>query len=188
MNFWALTLVGIGLSVDSLVASIATGACVQKINIKHTLKVAFFLAFFQGLMPYIGWKVGGVFKGYIESFDHWIAFILLVALGGKLIYDSFHPEEADCNKKEPTHFLPLIMMSIATSIDALIIGVGFGLIDVEIHFAMIIIGIVTFLFASFGVFIGKKIGCRINQGVEIAGGILFFLLGTKILIEHLYGF
>lgn len=186
MNILSLTLIGIGLSIDSLAASITTGACAKSIKIKQVLKVAAFMAFSQGTMPLVGWLIGSSFKSMIESYDHWVAFILLLGIGGKLIYDGIKNKgDTEC-KSNPTNNLILAGMALATSIDALIVGVSFGLIEVNIWLAMLIIGLTTFLFSILGVFVGEKIGNKINKGIEVFGGLVLISLGVKILTEHIY--
>lgn len=186
MNLITLSLIGIGLSVDSLAASITTGACSRKIRVSHVLKVAVFMAVFQGTMPLLGWIIGSSFKSVIASFDHWVAFILLLGIGGKLIYEGIKSSNDENSGLAPTKTLLLMGMALATSIDALIIGISFGLIDVDIWLAMVVIGIATFIFSSLGVLVGKKIGKSINKGIEVAGGMVLIALGLKILIEHIY--
>lgn len=185
MNLLSLTLIGVGLSIDSLAASITTGACSKNIRLKHVLKVAAFMAFFQGLMPLVGWLIGSTFKSIIEDYDHWVAFILLLGIGGKLIYDGIK-NSAEEVKANPTKNMLLAGMALATSIDAMILGIGFGLIEINIWLAMLIIGSTTFLFSSVGVFVGEKLGNKINKGIEIFGGIVLIGLGLKILLEHIY--
>ena len=186
MNLLTLTLIGAGLSVDSLAASITTGACSNRIKVNHVLKVAVFMALFQGTMPLLGWFIGSSFKNIIANFDHWVAFILLLGIGGKLIYEGIKSSEEKNSGMVPTKTLILMGMAIATSIDALIIGISFGLIEVNIWLAMLVIGASTFIFSTVGVVVGKKIGKKINKGIEIAGGAVLVLLGLKILVEHMY--
>jgi len=185
MNLLSLTLIGVGLSIDSLAASITTGACSKNIKLKHILKVASFMAFFQGAMPLIGWIIGSSFKSIIEDYDHWVAFTLLLVIGAKLIYDAIKGTSED-NKSNPTKNMMLAGMAIATSIDAMILGIGFGLIEINIWLAMIIIGATTFIFSTIGVFLGEKLGNKINKGIEIFGGIVLIGIGLKILLEHIY--
>ena len=186
MSLFTLALIGVGLSVDSLAASMTTGACARRIRTGHVLKVALFMALFQGTMPWVGWIMGQSFKTLIADFDHWIAFLLLSGIGSKLIYEGIKSAD-DCNSGlMSTSTLILIGMAIATSIDALIIGVSFGLMEINIWLAMLVIGTSTFIFASLGVIVGKKIGDRISKGIEIIGGVFLILLGVKILVEHIY--
>ncbi len=185
MNLLSLTLFGVGLSIDSLAASIATGACSKQIKLKHVLKVAAFMAFFQGTMPLIGWLIGLSFRKIIEDYDHWVAFILLLGIGGKLIYDGVKNSIKQVETNSTKNML-LAGMALATSIDAMILGIGFGLIKTNIWLAMIIIGFTTFMFSSAGVFLGEKLGNKINKGIEIFGGLVLIGLGLKILLEHIY--
>lgn len=185
MNLLSLTLIGVGLSIDSLAASITTGACSKNIRLKQVLKVAVFMAFFQGTMPLVGWLIGSSFKSIIEDYDHWVAFILLLGIGGKLIYDGIKNSTEEANPN-PTKNMLLAGMALATSIDAMILGIGFGLIEINIWLAMLIIGTTTFLFSSAGVFVGEKLGNKINKGIEIFGGLVLIGLGVKILVEHIY--
>lgn len=185
MDIISLLLIAIGLSVDSFAASITTGACTKKVKLSYALKVALFMALFQGIMPLGGWLIGNSFKDLIQEYDHWIAFILLIAIGSKMIYEGIAGNK---NKPKFKHSenLKLVSIAFATSIDALIIGITFGLIDVNIWLAMIIIGLTTLIFSLTGVLIGKKIRKIFNKKIEIIGGLVLILLGTKILIEHLY--
>ncbi|MBK3519916.1 manganese efflux pump MntP [Carboxylicivirga marina] len=185
MNLLSITLIGVGLSIDSLAASITTGACSKNIRLKHILKVASFMAFFQGTMPLVGWLIGSSFKSIIEDYDHWVAFFLLLGIGSKLIYDGIIGSSDEMNSN-PTKNMLLAGMAIATSIDAMILGIGFGLIEINIWLAMLIIGSTTFLFSTIGVFVGEKLGNKINKGIEIFGGIVLIGLGLKILLEHIY--
>lgn len=144
------------------------------------------MALFQGTMPLLGWFIGSSFKNIIANFDHWVAFILLLGIGGKLIYEGIKSADKKNSSIAPTKTLILTGMAIATSIDALVIGISFGLIEVNIWLAMLVIGASTFIFSTVGVVVGKKIGKKINKGIEIAGGSVLVLLGLKILVEHIY--
>lgn len=185
MSLFSLILIGVGLSVDSFAASITTGACAKRIRLYNILKIASIMAFFQGIMPLIGWLIGSSFKSLIEDYDHWIAFILLLGIGGKLIYEGIR-NKGTKKRIDPTKNLILAGMAIATSIDALILGIGFGIIQVNIWIAMLIIGCTTFFFSGIGVVIGRKAGKYFNKGIEIFGGLLLIGLGVKILVEHIY--
>ncbi|WP_075604033.1 manganese efflux pump MntP [Saccharicrinis aurantiacus] len=185
MGTISLFMMSIGLSIDSLAASITMGACSKNIRLRHVIKVATFMALFQGTMPFIGWLIGNSLEDIIEDYDHWVAFILLLGIGGKLIYDGVKNSTEKVDTK-PTNNLLLAGMALATSIDAMILGIGFGLIEINIWLAMIIIGLTTFVFSFTGVFLGKKVGNKINKGIEIFGGLLLIGLGFKILVEHIY--
>ena len=186
MSLLSIFIIGIGLSVDSFVVSITAGVCMDKVKIRNALKVAFFMAFFQALMPLIGWLAGSSFQRYIESVDHWVAFILLLAIGGKMIYEGVKHNDKTEKSFSLTSNLMLTGMAIAISIDALIVGIGFGLLEVPIIIPVIIIGGLTFLFSVTGVLLGNKIGIRYNSGLEIFGGILLAGLGIKILVDHIF--
>jgi putative Mn2+ efflux pump MntP len=186
MSLLSIFIIGIGLSVDSFVVSITAGVCMDKVKIRNALKVAFFMAFFQALTPLIGWLAGSSFQRYIESVDHWVAFILLLAIGGKMIYEGVKHNDKAEKSFSLTSNLMLTGMAIATSIDALIVGIGFGLLEVSIIIPVIIIGGLTFLFSVIGVLLGNKIGIRYNSGLEIFGGILLAGLGIKILVDNIF--
>ncbi len=186
MNIFSLILIGVGLSIDSLAASITTGACCKQIKRRHIFKVAIFMAVFQGLMPYIGWLIGSSFKSVIEDYDHWIAFFLLFLIGFKLIYEGITASDDSCSNFNPSNNFLLVGIAIATSIDALVVGIGFGVIEINIYLAMLIIGVLTFLFSSSGVVVGRRIGNKINTGIDIFGGIVLIGLGVKILLSHIY--
>ena len=185
MNILSLALIGIGLSVDSLAASVTTGACSKNIKLKYVFKVAAFMAFFQGSMPLAGWFIGNYFKSIIENYDHWVAFILLLGIGGKLIYDGIRNSIDEVSTFQSKNIL-IAGMALATSIDAMAVGIGFGLIEINIWLAMLVIGTTTFLFSSVGVLVGEKLGNKINKGIEIFGGLVLIGLGTKILVKHIY--
>lgn len=186
MDLIALLILGIGLSIDSLAASITTGAYTLQIKINTVLKTALFMAVFQGLMPLIGWLVGSSFKSIIEAYDHWVAFALLFAIGGKMVYEGIQKRDEVGTESKSTSNLMLAGMAFATSIDALIVGIGFGLMSVNIWLAVFIIGVTTFLFSAVGVVLGNKVGTRINKSIEILGGVILIGLGLKILITHIY--
>jgi manganese efflux pump family protein len=182
MDIITIILIAIGLSMDSLAVSIASGVSIKCFKIKDILKIAFFLAIFQGIMPLVGWFAGVGFKQYITEIDHWIAFGLLSYLGIKMIIDGFKSnQEKDCN---PLKFPVLIGLSIATSIDALAVGISFAFLNISILIPVLIIGITTFLFSFLGVLVGIRFGQKYNFRIEIIGGIILVGIGVKILLEH----
>jgi putative Mn2+ efflux pump MntP len=185
MDLLTIFLIGLGLTGDTLAVSVSTGLSITKIRFFQAVKIAIVLAVFQGLMPLLGWFLGIQIKEYIINIDHWLAFILLLAIGGKMILETFKDQE---ERKEfnPLKTSVLIGISIATSIDALVVGISFGFIDVNILLAVAIIGFLTFFVSMTGVFIGKKTGSLFGKKVEIIGGIILILIGTRILIEHLF--
>lgn len=186
MDLVALLVLGIGLSIDSLAASITTGACAFQIRLYTVLKTALFMAVFQGLMPVVGWLVGSSFKSIIENYDHWVAFVLLLGIGGKMVYEGIQKRDDEELTCKTTSNLMLAGMAFATSIDALIVGIGFGLMSVNIWLAVLIIGVTTFVFSATGVVLGKKLGTKVNKSIEIVGGLILSGLGIKILISHIW--
>lgn len=187
MGFLEVFLIGVGLSMDAFAVALCKGLSMRKLSYKYALIIAFAFGLFQAIMPLIGWAVGISFQKYIEAVDHWIAFGLLLLIGGKMIFDSIkekrHPEEDDGEFK--FSFVELLLLAIATSIDALAVGVTFAFLDVNIWSSIAIIGCTTFVISFIGVLIGNKFGARFKTKAEIAGGIVLILIGVKILLEHL---
>lgn len=147
------------------------------------MKIAFVLAFFQGVMPMIGWLIGSGVKEYMMAYDHWIAFILLMALGIKMIYESFRHDEYR-QAYNPMRLGVMVSMAIATSIDALIVGLSFAFIEVNIFITVFLIGTVTFIVSMLGILFGKKAGASLGPRMEIVGGLILIAIGLKILLEH----
>jgi putative Mn2+ efflux pump MntP len=185
MEILTIFLIAIGLSFDTFAVSISSGLVLRKIDFFNATKIAITLALFQAAMPVIGWLAGSGIKNYAESVDHWIAFGILALLGGKMIYESFNadPEDRSFN---PLDIRVLIGMAIATSIDALIVGFSFALLNYKIVISIGIIGAVTYIVAMLGMLFGKKIGAQMGRRMEILGGVMLILIGLKILFEHLY--
>jgi manganese efflux pump family protein len=179
-----LLFIATGLSMDAFAVSVTSGLIIKKNRFNSAVKIAFLFGLFQAIMPVIGWSMGINLRNFIQSFDHWLAFGLLAFIGCKMIYESFHEKE---NKKdiERLHFFSFLLLAIATSIDALIVGVSFAFLNFAILIPILIIGLVTFLFSFAGFFIGNKIGHFFEKKIEIIGGIILIGIGAKILIEHL---
>ena len=205
MNLIELFILAIGLSMDAFAVAICIGLTMAKTNMKKMLTVGLYFGIFQAVMPLIGYLVATMFAEKIISYDHWIAFLLLFFLGGKMFVGSFKKEsctDRECpdgicpdrkcpgskppNSKEtelnPAHMLPL---AIATSIDALAVGVSFAFLRVKIVLAVSFIGVTTFLLSTVGVKIGNVFGLKFKSKAELAGGIILILIGVKILLEHL---
>ena len=189
MTVWEILLIGLGVSADAFAVSMCKGVEMKKIIWKYALLIALFFGGFQMIMPLIGWGAGSLFQKYITEFDHWIAFGLLLLLGGKMIYDGIfdkdEKKEGDEDKPLKLGLGTLLVMAIATSIDALAVGVTFAFLSVNIWLAVGIIGATTFTFSLIGVFIGVKVGDKFRNKAEILGGVILILLGVKILLEHL---
>ncbi|MFO7929481.1 MAG: manganese efflux pump MntP family protein [Candidatus Humimicrobiaceae bacterium] len=177
-------LISTSLAMDCFAVSIAGGANSRKLRFLDALKVAFWFGFFQAVMPLIGWLVGFSLKSFIERFDHWVAFGLLFIIGIKMIYEAFK----DAGKREKINFLKiptLLLLSVATSIDALAVGITFSLLDMQLLLSVGIIGMFAFIFSIAGYFIGHRLGHFFESKVEAVGGIILIGIGIKILIEHL---
>ncbi len=183
MGIIEIILIGLGLSFDTFAVSVSTGLLKKSIRFWQGVKIAFILALFQALMPLIGWLGGTQVAAYISHFDHWIAFVLLSAVGIKMIIESFKDDED--KKTNPLLFKVVVLMGLATSIDALVVGVSLAFIDIVIIQTILIIGVITFLAAMIGMLIGKSANGKLGKKVEIIGGLILFGIGLKILIEHI---
>lgn len=186
MSILSIFMIGIGLSMDAFAVSIAKGMTMKKEELaKYAIILAFFFGLFQAGMPLLGWWFGSYFQELISSIDHWVAFGLLGIIGLNMIRESFHTDEEEC--KECTLTLrTILVLAIATSIDALAVGISFAFLKVNIVEAVTIIGITTFILSAAAVYIGYKLGGILEKYAEILGGIILILIGTKILIEHLF--
>ncbi len=186
MDLITLIFIAIGLSVDSFAVSVSCGLMIYEITFRKATRIAFSLAFFQALMPLIGWFIGRKIEILVVSFDHWLAFGLLTLIGGKMILESLKNDEK-AKQLNPLDPKILIGMSLATSIDALIIGVTFALSykNINLCLSTFIIGFTTFFFSMLGILFGKKTGMKFGKKMEILGGIILILIGLNILIEHL---
>ena len=186
--FITLFLMGVGLAMDAFAVSICKGLSMRKVNKKQCFIIALFFGGFQALMPLIGWLLGSSFEQYITGVDHWVAFVLLAFIGGKMLYESFKTDSEAVEIKQmdpPLDLKELLILAIATSIDALAVGITFAFLDTPIVEAIIIIGVTTFLISAAGVYVGNFAGNRYQKKAELAGGVILILIGLKILLEHL---
>lgn len=184
-------LIGVGLSMDAFAVAICKGLKMKSVDIKQCIVTAAFFGVFQAVMPTIGWLVGKSFQHYIEAFDHWIAFLLLLLIGGNMIREAI-TEKSEEDKKEDAsdmNIKELFLLAIATSIDALAVGIAFASLGdglrMSILQAVILIGITTFIISIIGFIIGNIFGAKYKTKAEIAGGAILILIGVKILLEHL---
>lgn len=184
MGLFELLLIAAGLSMDAFAVSLCEGLGMGRLSLKNSLIIALFFGGFQAAMPVIGWLLGKQFAGYITSVDHWVAFGLLAFIGGKMIFEVKKSEVSD-KCEVALNLKQLTLMAVATSIDALAVGVTFAFLKVSIVPSVLAIGLVTFAFTLAGVLIGHKFGSRLKTKAELAGGIVLILIGTKILLEHL---
>lgn len=182
MGFFEIFVIGVGLAMDAFAVSICKGLSTRQLQFKHALTCGGYFGFFQGLMPFIGYILGVQFKNKIESIDHWVAFILLALIGLNMIKEAFGDEE---NCDPDFSFKAMLPLAVATSIDALAVGVTFAFLNVNIIYAIVIIAITTCLISMLGVKIGHVFGVKYKTKAEIAGGMILILMGIKILLEHL---
>lgn len=185
MGFLELFLIAIGLSMDAFAVSVCKGLATQKLKKKHFVIIGLWFGGFQGLMPLIGYLLGSTFEKYITPFDHWVAFVLLGAIGLNMLKEGLSKEkEEECSACFA--FKTMLVMAVATSIDALAIGISFAILpDVNILAAISFIGVVTFILSGVGLKIGNIFGAKYKSRAEIAGGSILILMGIKILLEHL---
>lgn len=176
-------LIAIGLAIDAFTVSIASGIILKKPSAKDAFTIAAFFGIFQAGMPILGWAAGTGIRGLIAWIDHWIAFGLLVAIGGKMIWDSF--KNGSETVFDPRKMKVLLLLAIATSIDALAVGITLGLLDIGILVPVLVIGTVTFMLSLFGIFFGEKFGKVFEEKVGIIGGLVLIGIGLKILLEHM---
>lgn len=187
MGFAELFLIGVGLSMDAFAVSVCKGLNMHgKINFKHAGVIALFFGGFQAIMPLIGYFLGMGFEKYITRIDHWIAFLLLGFIGGKMIVEAIKEwNEVDKQEEDKLDIKELFVLAVATSIDALAVGITFAFLNVNIWSAISIIGTTTFVLSIIGVVIGNKFGSKYKSKAELVGGVILILMGVKILLEHL---
>lgn len=185
MTLLELFVLSAGLAMDASAVAICKGACMRRFSAKESLLIAISFGLFQALMPLIGWLLGNRFIHYIRSVDHWIAFALLAVLGLKMMWDALHEEdESACT---PLHIKELLLLSVATSIDALAAGIAFAVLEVDIVLSVAVIGAITMALSFLGVVVGCRFGEKYRGKARIVGGIALCAIGLKILIEHLTG-
>ena len=185
MTLFEIILVGVGLSMDAFAVSICKGLSMKKLKWKNAVIVGAYFGIFQAIMPLSGYLLGTTFSDLVISIDHWIAFILLTTIGGKMLKEAYSNNEEDENDK--LDFKTMLVLAIATSIDALAVGITFAFFEINIIKAISIIGFLTFTISAIGVIIGNKFGHKFQGKAEIVGGAILILIGFKILVEHLMG-
>ena len=176
--------IGVGLSMDAMAVSVTNGSVIPEFKLRDAVRIAFFFGLFQAIMPVAGWTAGLAFYSYIQDFDHWIALGLLLFVGGKMIWES----RTDASKTDPTnnclHWPTLLILSVATSIDALAVGISFAMLEMVIWIPVAIIGIITFTNCLIGIQIGSWVGSHLGNRLGFIGGIILILIGIKIVVEH----
>ncbi len=187
VGFVELFLIGVGLSMDAFAVSICKGLGMSRLNMRQAAVISLFFGGFQALMPLIGWALGSQLTDFITPIDHWIAFGLLAFVGGKMLWDAFHEDDEDEGSQtdEKLDLKELLMLAIATSIDALAVGITFAFLQVAIVPSITIIGLTTFVISFAGVAVGHFFGARFEKPATIVGGVVLILIGVKILLEHL---
>ncbi|GAB7078916.1 manganese efflux pump MntP [Megalodesulfovibrio paquesii] len=188
MEFLAIVSIALALAMDAFAVALATGACLDRPSLAQTARMAVAFGVFQALMPVLGWLLGLSFKEYIEAFDHWVAFAMLAFVGGKMIYECFFggDEEGACDPKDPTRGMQLLLLAIATSLDAMAVGLSFSLLGEPIAFPAVVIGLVCLALTAFGVHLGHsfKRFQLVGNYAELAGGLVLIGIGIKILQDH----
>lgn len=183
MNLISVFLIGVGLSMDAFAAAICKGLSIRKNFLEKSFVIALFFGVFQAVMPYIGYLLGSIFAEKLQAVDHWIAFVLLSIIGVNMIRES---RDKTCTIEEDRLDLKnLFMLVIATSIDALAVGVSFAFLKIKISLAVFVIGLTTFVISFLGVRIGRAFGIALKDKAQVAGGLILIFLGLKILVEHL---
>lgn len=183
MSLFELFLVAVGLSMDAFAVAICKGLSMKRIDKKYMLLIALFFGGFQAMMPLLGYFLGSQFSVYIERVDHWVAFFLLVLIGGNMIKESC--EETEEETYVGISYKELLLLAVATSIDALAVGITFAFLQVRIFSAVALIGCTTFLLSLLGVIVGNLFGARYKSRAEMTGGMILIFIGAKILLEHL---
>ena len=179
-----ITFIAFGLAMDAFAVSITSGITIRYLRIKHALRIGIFFGLFQAVMPLIGWLAGRSLRDFISGVDHWIAFGLLSLIGCKMIYESFKIESSE-KESNPLNIYVLLVLSVATSIDALAVGISFAFLRISIAAPIIVIGAVTFLLSFLGTFVGNRLGHFFEKKIEIVGAFILIGIGIKILVDHL---
>lgn len=183
MGIVELLVIAVGVSMDAFAVSICKGLSVKSIRPKHVLSTALWFGGFQALMPLIGYYIGYSFVDLVSEIDHWITFGLLLFIGGNMIMESFENDE--CGFDANFSFRNMLILAIATSIDAMAVGVSLSFMKISIFVPILIIGVTTAVFSGAGIIIGRYLGCRFKRGAELLGGVVLALIGIKILLEHI---
>ena len=185
MSIIEIALIGVGLAMDAFAVSICKGLAMRRMNYKKAIIIAAFFGVFQALMPALGYVLGTTFANKIAAIDHWIAFILLALIGANMIKEALSSDDDEC-QDDSLRLGDLIMLSIATSIDALAVGITFAFFNVSLLLSVSMIGIITFIICVIGVKVGNVFGEKYKSKAEFAGGVLLIIMGCKILVDHLF--
>lgn len=178
--------VAVGLAMDAFAVSVVSGSIFKELRLGHGLRMALFFGAFQALMPLLGWTAGSRFAAWFEVWDHWVAFALLASIGGKMVYEAFKIRQVERKPPDPSKLTVLLMLSVATSIDALAVGFTLSLITGNIIVAVSLIGFLTFLISYLGWELGRRLGHFFEIKIEALGGLILIAIGIKILVQHLF--
>jgi len=181
----SIIFIALGLSADCFAVAVSSSFSMGTTSLRQILRASLSFGIFQALMPALGWLAGRTIVDFIAGFDHWIAFILLAGIGGKMLWKSFRPNDPEEKKNDVTRGLPLLILSVATSIDALAVGLSFAFMKVNIALASATIGVIAFIITAVGFLIGKKTGKLIGKRAEIVGGAVLIAIGLRILLTHI---
>jgi len=184
MSFWALFLIALGVSADAFAVALGKGLHMKRFNLPHAVVIAGTFGLAQALMPLLGWLLGTTFARFIADYDHWVAFGLLAVIGGKMLYEAFSRHEDTDEDTDRLGVRELLVLAVATSIDALAVGVTLAFLPVSIGWAVLLIGITTAVLSFVGVVVGRRVGARFGKPAEIAGGVVLILIGVQIVLEH----
>jgi putative Mn2+ efflux pump MntP len=184
MSFFALLLVAVGVSADAFAVALGKGLHMKTFDLRHALAIAVAFGGFQAVMPLLGWLLASQFARYITGVDHWVAFALLFLIGAKMIWEAVR---GGADEEEDSDLLPvreLLVLAVATSIDALAVGISFAFLPVSITRAVVLIGVCTLVLSFVGVLAGRRVGARFGAPAEIAGGVILILIGTRVVLDH----
>ncbi|MBW2185646.1 MAG: manganese efflux pump [Deltaproteobacteria bacterium] len=184
MELYALLGIAIALAMDAFAVALSAGVILPVLTGRHLFRLSFHFGLFQGLMPIIGWLIGARIYDLIADYDHWVAFVLLMFIGIRMVHEAFACDD-DAPRRDPTRGMTLVTLSVATSIDALVVGLTLGVLKVDVWYPALVIGVVAALFTMVGMILGRRVGALWGQRMEVFGGVLLCCLGVKILIEHL---
>jgi putative Mn2+ efflux pump MntP len=185
VSFWTLLLIAVGVSADAFAVALGKGLHMRRFSLRNAVIIALTFGAFQAAMPLVGWLLGSTFSSYIRDVDHWIAFGLLGLIGGKMLYEAFSPKDDVDEDSDRLPLRELLVLAVATSVDALAVGVTLAFLPVSIGGAVALIGVTTTVVAFVGVVVGRRVGSRFGKPAEIAGGVILILIGLNILLEHL---
>jgi len=171
--------------MDAFAVAIGVGLTLGTVSLRQTFRLSYHFGLFQALMPIAGWLAGRSIVAWIAPFDHWVAFALLAAIGGKMIYEALGERDEEAQRKDPTKGASLVVLSVATSIDALAVGLSLALLGTAIWYPALVIGIVALVFTAVGLHLGRRFGALLGRRMEIVGGLILVAIGLRILIDHL---